>query len=276
MEDHEHSTDGGERFNFGKNWTSFLDSLNDERMEAAQESLTGMLEIDTLNGKSFLDIGCGSGLFSLAAMQLGASRVHSFDYDPDSVQCAKELKRRFFPEASNWTIEKGDVLNEKYMHSLGTFNVVYSWGVLHHTGDMWKALEHATIPVGKPEGKLFIGIYNDCGRRSRYWLKVKEFYCRLPDSLKTPYILIFSLQLEGARMISNMSRGRLPWYHWKEYYRKRGMSYWHDIVDWIGGYPYQFAKPEELFDFYRARGYRLDRFLLSRGFGNNQMLFTRL
>jgi len=99
----------GQRFEFGKNWQRFLSVLNDERIAEAEKSLRAMLETESLSGKSFLDVGSGSGLFSLAAMRLGAARVHSFDYDPQSVACTRELKRRYFPDAHHWTIEEGSV-----------------------------------------------------------------------------------------------------------------------------------------------------------------------
>src|SRR5205807_740046 len=130
----------------------------------AESSLKRMLEVESLAGRSFLDIGSGSGLFSLAARRLGA-RVRSFDYDPQSVACTRELRRRFYPDDADWQIEEGSVLDEGYVRALGTFDVVYSWGVLHHTGAMWRALAHAALPVAVG-GKLFIAIYNDTGTQS--------------------------------------------------------------------------------------------------------------
>src|SRR5712691_3865602 len=118
------------RFEFGKNWTAFLSVLNDESIAIAEASLKRALRVESLRGKTFIDIGCGSGLFSLAAVRLGAS-VHSFDYDPRSVACTAELKRRYFPTHPNWTVEQGSVRDEQYMQKLGQFDVVYSWGVLH-------------------------------------------------------------------------------------------------------------------------------------------------
>src|SRR5215467_14648711 len=152
------------RFEFGKNWRRFLESVNDVRIQEAEQSLREMLRIKTLQGKSFLDVGSGSGLFSLAARRLGA-RVHSFDYDPHSVACTAELKRRFFEGDGMWSVETGSALDAGYLQSLGQFDVVYSWGVLHHTGDMWAGLDNVRLAVA-PTGKLFIAIYNDMGSQS--------------------------------------------------------------------------------------------------------------
>lgn len=162
----------GERFEFGENWRQFLNSLSEERIVEAEHSLKLMLRTDTLAGLSFIDVGSGSGLFSLAARRLGAS-VRSFDFDPSSVSCTRELRRRFFPDDPHWAVEEGSVLDAEYLKTLGTFDVVYSWGVLHHTGQMWKALKQVQILV-KPNGKLFIGLYNDQGRMSSYWRAVKK------------------------------------------------------------------------------------------------------
>ncbi len=173
---------GGKRFAFGGNWAQFLALLDDQRILDAEKSLQSMLEVENLAGKSFLDVGSGSGLFSLAARRLGA-RVRSFDYDPQSVACTEELKRRYFLDDGNWVVEEGSVLDEDYLACLGVFDVVYSWGVLHHTGAMWQALENV-VPLIKERGQLFISIYNDQGGPSARWLRVKRTYNALPETLR--------------------------------------------------------------------------------------------
>src|SRR5438876_354324 len=138
--DHALEVARGERFEFGKNWSRFLRELDEARITRAVDSLRDMLELDDLSGRSFLDIGCGSGLFSLAARRLGAT-VFSFDFDPQSVACTQEVKRRYCPQDGLWTINAGSALDSHFLKSLGQYDIVYSWGVLHHTGAMWQALE---------------------------------------------------------------------------------------------------------------------------------------
>ena len=265
----------GERFEFGKNWSRFLNVLDDARIARAEESLEQMLEVADLEGRSFLDIGSGSGLFSLAARRLGA-RVHSFDYDPHSVACTKELRRRYFNNDSDWLIEEGSALDPDYLKSLGTFDVVYSWGVLHHTGDMWRALDNAQLAV-KAGGKLFIAIYNDQGSKSARWKWAKKTYNDLPPFLKTPFAIAAMAPEETKAILRSLLslRPRDYLHSWTSYDQNRGMSRWRDIIDWVGGYPFEVAKPDEIFNFYRGRGFQLTRMTCTRGLGCNEFVFTK-
>jgi 2-polyprenyl-6-hydroxyphenyl methylase/3-demethylubiquinone-9 3-methyltransferase len=214
-------------------------------------------------------------LFSLAARRLGA-RVFSFDYDPQSVACTAELRRRYFPHDGAWKIETGSVLNEAYVQGLGQFDVVYSWGVLHHTGALWRALDLAGTRVAAG-GQLFIAIYNDMGRQSARWLQLKKLYNRLPAWLHAPYTCVVMLPSELRAALAALLAGRPG-----EYGRlwrggpARGMNRWRDMVDWVGGYPYEYAKPEEIFEFYHARGFQLTKLLCGGvGLGCNEFVFHR-
>lgn len=261
------------RFEFGKNWQQFLLVLDDLRIEEAKKSLQNMLDLDSLQGKSFLDIGAGSGLSSLAARMLGAT-VYSFDYDPQSVACTEELKRLYFPNDASWKIDQGSVLDEYYINSLGKYDIVYSWGVLHHTGAMWEALQKASHPV-KEGGLLFIAIYNDQGRASRFWKAVKKLYNWLPKGLKFLVLCPAFARLWGPTTIRDIIQGR-PFYTWINYSSRRGMSAWHDVVDWVGGYPFEVAKPEEIFDFFRNLGFHLTRLKTCGGrLGCNEFVFKK-
>jgi 2-polyprenyl-6-hydroxyphenyl methylase/3-demethylubiquinone-9 3-methyltransferase len=262
------------RFKFGANWSRFLKVLADERITEAEKSLKTMLGVENLEGKSFLDVGSGSGLFSLAARRLGA-RVHSFDYDPQSVACTRELKRRYFPNDTKWAIGEGSVLKKDYMNSLAKFDIVYAWGVLHHTGAMWQALEIVRIPVQKG-GRLFISIYNDQGHWSAYWKYIKRIYNSLPRLLKLPFALLVMVPRDmKSALYSFLTLQPLRYIRsWTQYKSSRGMSKWYDIIDWVGGYPFEVAKPEEVFAFYRKRGFLLEKLKTCSGeIGCNEFVF---
>ena len=246
----------GKRFEFGKNWSSFLRVLDEERIQEATKSLQVMLEVDRLDGRSFLDIGSGSGLFSLAARRIGA-RVFSFDYDPGSVDCTRELKRRYLGEDPSWTIEEASVLDADFMAALPRFDVVYAWGTLHHTGRMWEAIELAAGRV-QTNGCLVMMIYPDWGWVSLAWRRVKQLYC---SSLvgRTVVLAVFVPGLVIRWLVLDICRRKNPIRRYTHYYKKRGMSRFHDIVDWLGGYPYEFAKPDEVIRFVEARGFTLQK-----------------
>lgn len=270
---HQQEIAGGERFKFGENWAQFLRLIDESRITEAVKSLQAMLGVETLVGKNFLDIGSGSGLFSLAAKRLGA-RVVSFDYDPQSVACAVELKRRYFEHDTDWQIFSGSVLDQEFLQSLGKFDVVYSWGVLHHTGHMWKALANVELNVS-PDGKLFISLYNDQGSASKIWWRIKKVYCSLPTALRWIVLLPCYVVLWGPATVRDFVRLK-PFAKWRSYAKQRGMSPHRDVVDWVGGFPFEVARPEEVFDFYYQRGFKLLKLkTCAGGLGCNEFVFQR-
>jgi 2-polyprenyl-6-hydroxyphenyl methylase/3-demethylubiquinone-9 3-methyltransferase len=263
------------RFTFGKNWEKFLQLLNEFRIAQAIKSLQTLLGTESLEGKSFLDVGSGSGLFSLAALRLGAASVHSFDYDLDSVSCAQYLKQRFFPNEGSWTIERGDILDEAFLEALGAFDVVYSWGVLHHTGQMWRALDNISRLV-QPGGQLIIALYNDQGWISQYWTRVKRIYNSgvggrvLISSVFVPYFFFGCLIKDVLQFKNPVKRYRSP-------SSRRGMSVFYDWIDWLGGYPFEVAKPDAIVDFYKSRNFKCEKTnTVGRKLGCNEFMLRHL
>jgi 2-polyprenyl-3-methyl-5-hydroxy-6-metoxy-1,4-benzoquinol methylase len=252
------------RFGFGRNWKAFGRHIDERRIDDARQSLTRLTGLDDFTGLRLVDVGCGSGLFSLAAARLGA-RVHSFDYDTESVATTREVKTRFAPDHPAWTIEQGSILDEAYVRRLGTFDIVYSWGVLHHTGQMYEAFERAADLVA-PGGRLAIAIYNDQGWISRYWLAVKRAYNanaasrRLVVAAHLPYL--------AARWTARTLKQRRP---------ERGMRLWTDLLDWLGGYPFEVATPDAVTAFFQQRGFTSQGlWTCGRRHGCNEFLFQRL
>ena len=259
----------GKRFRFGKNWTGFLSTLDDDRIIEAEQSLKRMLCVENLENKSFIDIGSGSGLFSLAARRLGAS-VHSIDFDTESVKCTKTLRSRYYNDDDSWQIEEGSILDDTLVARVGEFDFVYSWGVLHHTGDLWHACENAGNLV-RPYGSLFIAIYNDRNFLSRFWLRIKRTYCSGFFG-KTLMLCIFVPKAFFRTLFRSL-------YHQQNLFRKhkrnRGMSIVHDWIDWIGGLPYEYATVEEICHFFWKRGFTLTNLTTTNDLGCNQFVFTR-
>jgi SAM-dependent methyltransferase len=274
--DHSRDVAAGRRFAFGANWRQFLGAIDERRIGLAEQSLKQLLCTEDLSGAGFFDVGSGSGLFSLAARRLGAV-VTSFDFDPESVASTLALRKRYRPDDPNWTVQTGSILDAAYLDTLGQSRVVYSWGVLHHTGSMWAALGNIDRLVAS-DGYLILALYNDQGRMSLIWLSIKRFYNKLPQALRWLVLGPALVRLWGPTCVRDLLLGK-PFRSWRNYADDsiRGMSPWHDLIDWVGGLPFEVAKPGDLLEFYRSRGFELIRLrTCAGGIGCNEYVFRKL
>jgi len=258
-------------FAFGKNWERFIKLYNPQRLKFAKKSTIGFLGMKNLKGKTFLDVGCGSGLYSLAAFELGAN-VISFDPDLDSVKCCKFSKEQT-GNPDNWEIHQGSVLDKKFLSTLPKVDIVYAHGVLHHTGKMWEAMENIKSLV-KDDGYLYIAIYNTMHglfNGSRAWQIKKQIYGRLPKILQWVWEKLYSIR---HKYIPFLIRFRNPFKFYKKFMKSRGESIKIDIRDWLGGYPYEYARPDEVFNFYKDE-FTLINLLTKNTLALNVFLFKK-
>lgn len=272
-----------DHFEFGRNWARFLKLLDADRIERAQQSMRQLLQSHDLQGRRFLDAGSGSGLFSLAAWQLGAT-VTSFDVDRDSIGCTSGLRSRYGNGDDRWEIRCGSLLDPPFLESLAQFDVVYCWGVAHHTGSMWQAIENL-LPRVRPAGTIVLAIYNDQQHVSRIWRGIKQTYQRLPAFLRPVLVASVGLALFLKRLSVTTAASFLraltlrnplvPFRNWSREAQPRGMDAWYDLVDWVGGWPFEVARPEEVFRFLRDRGFVLRDMTTSQGHGCNEFVFIR-
>ncbi len=202
--------------------------------------------------------------------------MRSFDYDPDSVSAAAGLRRLHAPDSA-WVVEQGSILDQPYVAGLGYFDVVYSWGVLHHTGNLWRAVDVAARLVDSG-GLLFISIYNDQGFASRQWRRVKKRYNtsgRLTRRLLIAGSFAYLAWHRPVTAIVRMVRRSRD--QKSRPVRVRGMSAKHDLVDWVGGYPFEVAKPEEVFRRIHPLGFELRHLkTCGGGLGCNEYVFERI
>lgn len=261
-------------FAFGRNWQRYLNAyLDPERVEIAAKSLSELVDED-LAGSTFVDVGSGSGVFSLCAHRAGANVV-SFDVDPESVACGRELRRRAGSPAS-WTVLEGSVLDPNFVATLPQADVVYSWGVLHHTGDMYTAIRRAASLV-KPGGLLVIAIYNRATDRfldSDRWCRIKRRYNRSSRTVQACMEATFVSYWAAHQLKARHNPLRTA----REYKRNRGMALKTDLVDWLGGYPYEYASADEIVEFCRdSLGLEAIKVLRTApsGTGNNQYVFRQ-
>lgn len=253
-------------FSFGKNWRDYVETVAEDALRGAMNDIVEWLGRERVADKTVLDIGCGSGIHSLCFHTLGAREVFSFDVDPYSVESTRLLWEKAGRPA-NWSVNHGSILDDDFLGRLGAYDIVYSWGVLHHTGAMWQAIDHASSRV-KPGGSFWIALYVK-GPHYEEHLALKRKYNRASWLGKKWMVWkdIFGIMRERRRA------GQNP-FAWNQR-GMRGMNTYHDLVDWLGGLPYEVASRDEVVDFCAERGFALEKFVDSAEGGNSIYVFSR-
>ncbi len=251
-------------FKFGQNWREYaLNALNERKVQQARQALVTLLHQDDLSGLSFMDIGCGSGLHSVSAALLGAETVYALDVDMDCVEVTRETVRRFAPPNYPIHVQQASILDNVML--LPQTDIVYSWGVLHHTGRMYEAIQSAAERV-KPGGLFVIAIYNK-HVTSTLWWGIKWFYNRAPGVVRRMMYALFYEVIYVAKWLVTRENPLK---------KERGMDFGYDVVDWIGGYPYEFASIDEIVNYVSKLGFRVERVIPAQvGTGCNEFVFRK-
>ncbi len=233
-------------FDFASNWRAFSEQrVDSERVAIATRSIQSLLKRETLHGVSFLDVGCGSGLFSVAAHRLGASTVLGIDINPNCIEVSNSNRDRL-ARGAPIEFQIASALNQESLRKLGTFDLVYAWGSLHHTGAMWTAIGN-TLSLVAPGGMLVLAIYNK-HVTSPAWKFIKWSYNQSPAALQKVMALVFAAIIYVAKFLVTW-RNPLS--------KERGMDFWFDVIDWVGGYPYEYATWRDVEKFVSSRGFEL-------------------
>lgn len=253
-------------FSFGQNWKDYLTTVSVDEIERAKDDIESWLGKDFILGKSVVDIGCGSGIHSLAFCLLGAASLVSFDFDKNSVDATMSLWRAE-SRPKQWNVSQGSILDKRFVENINCkFDIVYSWGVLHHTGAMWEAIGNA-LSLVKPGGIFWISLYAK-GPRYTQDLSLKRQYNSASNLGKRwmIYKAIWKLMLRRIKRLQNP-------FKWNEK-KVRGMNVYHDIIDWLGGLPYEVASENEVLSFCRKRGLVLEKIKVKGEGGCNVYLFS--
>ncbi len=255
------------RFEFGRNWANYATRITDVQIAEAITSFQAFSSVQTLQSLSFLDIGCGSGIHSLAAYRLEASRIVSFDRDALSTQTCHQLKEAHAANAQKWSILEGDILDSAFLSHLGTFDYVYAWGVLHHTGHLWTAIRNAAQTVSS-KGRLHLALYNRHWT-SPIWKFVKRLYCQSPSPIQEGMLGLYAAWEQSKYWIRHGKK-------WPARMNDRGMFRPNDLRDWLGGYPYDYCSTQDVLDFLVPKGFRCVHLTPNSGTGCSEFLFERI
>ena len=196
-----------------------------------------------VKGKKVLDAGSGSGMVSIAFAVMGAS-VTGVDI---TSKCIENGRKR----AKAFGVECRFVQSDLTMLDLHEdFDIIYSWGVLHHTADA-KASFFRLVEHLRPGGEIIIAVYLRTAFSS-FWNFSRVFYQSSPGFAKTAFRRSASVLLNGYDAVRKALMK-------KERYMLRGTSNEELVNDWFGVPHRTFHTYTEVYEWFREKGldYRL-------------------
>lgn len=245
-----------EHFQFGKNWNNFSNSISKNNINNSLKSIQNLISKKDIENKSILDIGCGSGLSLLSFLKLGAKSVCGVDIDPMSVKTAKSVIEKYYNN-KNWSVEEKSIFDIN-LKTYPKFDLVYSWGVLHHTGDMWRSIDIASSLL-KKNGVIFLALYQKT-KLCKFWELEKRFYVNSPKIIQKIIRTLFKTLYISGLIVSKKN----PKVFFQNYKEKRGMEWHYDIHDWLGGYPYESIKRRDLEIFLNKKGFVIENYFYKK------------
>ncbi len=189
--------------------------------------------------KRVLDGGSGSGMISVAFAVMGAD-VTGVDVTPKCVENGCKNADLFGVQCR---FLKRNLLSLDLCGE--TFDIIYNWGVLHHTQDARKSFTNLAKHL-KPGGEMIVAVYLKTVL-SGFWNFLRIFYQESPQVFKTLFLNTGSIFLNGVDYFNNL-------FFNKERYMMRGTNNKEILNDWFG-VPYRtFHTYEEVFEWFRENG----------------------
>jgi 2-polyprenyl-6-hydroxyphenyl methylase/3-demethylubiquinone-9 3-methyltransferase len=192
-----------------------------------------------VKGKNVLDGGSGSGMVSVGFALLGAN-VTGVDITPQCVENGKRNAERFGVQCRFFCkdLTDLDLGNER-------FDIVYSWGVIHHSEDARKSFSNLAKHL-KPGGEMVLAVYLKT-YLSGFWNFSRVFYQKAPKWFQSIFRESGSCFLNGVDFIKKLIFG-------KSRYMLRGTNNKELINDWFGVPHRTFHSYDEVFQWFRENG----------------------
>ncbi len=232
-------------------WTEYIPEY-----EASEKHWLLFYSPEEVKGKTVLDAGCGTGVFSIIFARNGAAKVTGIDISPGSLGTARGLKEKF--GLANAEFQQQDMLHLSFRDA--SFDIVWAWGTVHHTTDPLGAITEL-IRVLKPGGSLFLAIYK---QTSVTW--IHEIIRK--TMIRTPRWSWNVLAKAGAFMLTPV-----VFLFKRRQKSRKGEKLSELILDWYFVPIRHYYTPEEIRVFLERKKFRIEKYLAHSGRFNSSSNF---